>query len=177
MLRGSNSLRSLARRAHTSSKTSEMRKRRRLARRMNLEGLEQRQMLASDTLNITIENLSADGGLGQTPFWVAVHDGSFDVGTSGESASNFGGLELLAEEGDVSGVRARFAAESSGTDTAILAPGGFSGVPVFEPGEVVTEQLMVDDKIDKADDAFQKNMDHIAPCMENVSSVLANSMQ
>lgn len=94
-------------------------------------------------LQIQIENLAPEGGLAQTPFWVGVHDGRFDLGTVGKSASGFGGLELLAEEGDTSGVSERFAATSSGVDATITSPAGFAGAPVFEPGEVVTRNLDV----------------------------------
>lgn len=99
----------------------------------------------SARLQITIESLAPDGGISQTPFWVGVHDGRFDLGTAGRSASRFGGLELLAEEGDTSGVSDRFAATSSGVDTTITSPAGFAGAPVFEPGEVVMQTLDVPD--------------------------------
>ena len=76
---------------------------------------------------------------------VAAHEGAFDLGDVGASAADFGGLEAIAEEGDTSGLVARFAAESNGNDDVILAPGGFAGAPVFDPGETITHQLMVDD--------------------------------
>ncbi len=94
-------------------------------------------------LTITVENLSAEGGLAQTPFWVGVHEGNFQVARGGVEAAEFDGLEDLAEEGDVSGVVSRFASESSGVDTVILAPDGFAGAPVFEPGEVVSQTLSI----------------------------------
>ncbi|MEM6469040.1 MAG: spondin domain-containing protein [Planctomycetota bacterium] len=103
--------------------------------------------MAAETLSITIENLAEDGGLAETPFWVAVHDGQFDVATLGQPASNFGGLEAIAEEGDVSGLVARFASEGVGNDGVITAPDGFPGAPVFEPGETVTQELVVDDTL------------------------------
>ena len=135
-----------------------------------LQPLEQRQLLAADTLQITVENLSDDGGLAQTPFWVAAHDGTFDLANPGESASGFGGLEALAEEGDVSGIVARFAADGNGNDDVIAAPGGFPGAPIFEVGETVSQQLIVDDTMQSqyfsfasmvipSNDAFIANMD------------------
>ena len=125
-------------------------KNRRIARaprrsRPRLEALETRQLLAADVLQITVENLRPDGGLLQTPFWVAAHDGTFDVGDSGQPAAGFGGLEALAEEGDASGIVTRFAADGNGNDSVITAPDGFAGAPVFEAGEAVTANLNIDD--------------------------------
>ncbi len=95
-------------------------------------------------LKITVENRSDAGGLLLTPFWVGFHEGNFDVGSAGESASGFGGLEELAEEGDVAPLRTRFATElPQGVDTVIVAPEGFAGAPVFEPGESVTHTIDV----------------------------------
>ena len=74
------------------------------------------EILVPVELTITIENLAVDGGLYQTPFWIAVHEGNFLVARAGAEAGDFGGLEDLAEGGDVSGVAARFASESSGVD-------------------------------------------------------------
>ncbi|MDJ0576807.1 MAG: spondin domain-containing protein [Xenococcaceae cyanobacterium MO_234.B1] len=49
------------------------------------------------TLRITVENVAPQQGIGLAPFWVAFHDGSFDIFNEGESAS--GALESLAEDG------------------------------------------------------------------------------
>ncbi|TWU51379.1 spondin domain-containing protein [Rubripirellula reticaptiva] len=142
-------------------------------RRIQVETLERRQLLAAEVLQITVENLSDDGGLAQTPFWVAAHDGTFDLGDPGQPASSFGGLELIAEDGDVSGLVDRFTAEGVGNAAVIAAPGGFTGAPVFEPGEVVTQDLTVDDTtaspffsfasmVIPANDAFIANLDATA---------------
>lgn len=117
------------------------------SRKLNLESLERRRLLAAEVLQISIENLSEDTGLGNTPVWIAAHDGSFDLGDLGAAASDFGGLELIAEEGDPSELVARFAADGVGNDAVVLAPDGFAGAPVFEAGEVVTEQFTVDDPL------------------------------
>lgn len=119
--------------------------RRQRDRRLHLESLERRQLLAAEVLQVTVENLSENDGVAQTPFWVAVHDGNFDLADAGQPAASFGGLELIAEEGDPSGLIARFAAEGNGNDGVILAPDGFAGAPVFEPGETVSQSLTVDD--------------------------------
>lgn len=112
---------------------------------LRMEPLERRQLLAAEVLQISVENLAVEGGLAATPFWIAAHDGNFDTGTIGRSASDFGGLEEIAEEGDVSVLRTRFANEGVGNDDAIIAPGGFAGAPVFEPGESVTHSFTVND--------------------------------
>ena len=94
-------------------------------------------------LEVSIENLADPGGLALTPLWLGVHDGTFDLGTPGESANGFGGLEQLAETGEATELRARFAAESEGVDAFLTAPGGFEGAPVIEPGEVATTTIDV----------------------------------
>jgi hypothetical protein len=94
-------------------------------------------------LQVEIESLSLDSGLSQTPFWVGFHDGGFEVARSGASAAEFGGLELIAEEGDPSELVARFIAESNGTGAVITAPDGFAGAPVLEPGEITSQVIEV----------------------------------
>ncbi len=70
-------------------------------------------------LQVTVENLSPDKGLLQTPFWVSLHDGRFEIGREGQSATRFGGLELIAEEGDTPELAARFDSSSTGIDATI----------------------------------------------------------
>ncbi len=97
-------------------------------------------------LDVTVENLADDGGLYLTPFLVGVHDGSFDIGSIGQRASRFDGLEALAEGGDTSGLTDRFnETVDDGTVTTITAPGGFAGAPVFDPGESVTQTIAIND--------------------------------
>jgi len=98
-------------------------------------------------LNVSVENLSDPGGLANTPVWIGIHNGTFEVARAGFEASQFGGLELIAEEGDVSELETRFMSESSGPGGVILAPDGFAGAPVFEPGETVTQSIDVDDPL------------------------------
>lgn len=114
-------------------------------RSLGLQSLERRQLLAAEVLEITVENLADEGGLAATPFWVAAHDGNFDLANAGQPASDFGGLELIAEEGDPSELAARFAAEGNGNAGVVFAPEGFAGAPVFEPGEIASLALTVDD--------------------------------
>ena len=117
-----------------SRKTKTARWTRSRTRRLAFESLEQRRVLS--TLNIAVENLSPEGGLFETPFWVGVHDGQFDVASLGRPASEFPGLELLAEEGDTGELSQHFQDTNAGTDRTILAPDGFQGAPVFDPEEV-----------------------------------------
>lgn len=95
-------------------------------------------------LEVRIENLADDGGLTLTPLWVGFHDGSFDLGTVGQAASNFGGLEEIAEDGVVDPLRARFAAETEGIDAVLTQAAGFPGAPVIEPGEIATSTIDIE---------------------------------
>lgn len=104
------------------------------------------QVNAGIDLEVTVESLTAFGGLGQTPFWLGFHDGTFDLGTSGELTNAFGGLEELAETGDISALSSRFQSEiPTGSEGIVTSPAGFAGAPVFEPGEIVSDSLTVSD--------------------------------
>ena len=50
-------------------------------------------------LKITVENTSTSPDVFFSPFWIGLHDGSFDTFTPGEAASL--GLEIVAEDGIV----------------------------------------------------------------------------
>ncbi len=49
------------------------------------------------TLKITVENLAPENGIGFSPVWFGLHDGSFDIFNVGEPASE--SLEFTAEDG------------------------------------------------------------------------------
>lgn len=87
-------------------------------------------------VTISITNEVDAGGFSFTPLWGAFHDGSFDVYNSGEPASNFPGLEALAEEGSTGDISASFAGSSAGlaggVDTTLVSP---NAAPPFTPGE------------------------------------------
>jgi len=88
----------------------------------------------AELLRIEVQNLSPTGGLFMTPFWVGFHSGVFDIYDIGAQASL--GLELIAEDGDVGQIRAEFAAtDPMGQDGVVIAPAGFPGAPVFDPGD------------------------------------------
>ncbi len=96
---------------------------------------------ASD-IQVTVENLNDDGGFFFTPFWLGVHDGSFDSYDGGALASLFPGITEIAEDGDTGPISMRFADESGGVDTTLTAPAG-GGPPVFAPGESASTVISV----------------------------------
>lgn len=72
-----------------------------------------------------------------TPMWFGFHSGGFDVFNPGSMASP--GLELVAEEGDVSGLQANFSAMAPTGFQGVLAnAAGFPGAPVIEPNETAS---------------------------------------
>ena len=77
---------------------------------------------------ITIENLAPEDGTLQTPFWLGVHDGSFDLFDVGSAASP--GLERLAEDGNAMVLAEEFTANGSGGQSVVTSPVG-----VFHSGE------------------------------------------
>lgn len=88
----------------------------------------------AELLRIEVQNLSPNGGLFMTPFWVGFHSGAFDIYDNGAQASL--GLERIAEDGDVGQLRTEFAAaDPMGQDGVVIAPAGFPGAPVFDPGD------------------------------------------
>ena len=84
-------------------------------------------------LQVSIENLAGTDGFSLTPFWVGLHDGSFDLFDVGSVAT--AGLELLAEDGDASTLESEFAAAGRVQLSGIGNSDGFAGAPVIEPGE------------------------------------------
>lgn len=93
------------------------------------------------TLEIVIENTAAPGGLSITPVYLAFHDGNFDAFTVGETASS--GLELLAEDGIVSGLPDERLPQSPAS-VATVAAQPANGPPTIDPGETSTVQIDVD---------------------------------
>ena len=95
-------------------------------------------------LDITFTNVQSAGGLALTPFLTVLHDGSYDPFDAGGTAS--AGVEAIAEEGDVSVELGTLGGETAGV---ALAPDGFPGAPVIEPGETATLRLDVDPASDR----------------------------
>jgi hypothetical protein len=85
---------------------------------------------------VKIESLAPENGVYFSPVWVGFHDGSFDLFDVGSLASE--AIERIAEDGNNTVLRADFAAvtgKTGGIDGVITSPGGFEGLPVFDPGE------------------------------------------
>ena len=104
--------------------------------------------LMAEQVTVTVKNLSTHDGLFLTPVWVGFHDGTFDPFNVGSPVMVGGGVERIAEDGDVNRIRMGFAGSAAGmaggVDGVILAPNGFPGAPVFDPGESVTVVIDVD---------------------------------
>lgn len=101
-------------------------------------------LLAQDGVDVvvTIESLVPDKGVYFSPVWVGFHNGSFDLFDLGSLASE--GVERIAEDGNMDALRADFAADTNdtgGIDGAITSPGGFEGLPVFDPGETSSAEF------------------------------------
>jgi hypothetical protein len=84
-------------------------------------------------VKVTIQNLSATGGLNLSPLWVSFGNGTFDVFNAGAAATP--GLKPLAELGDPSGLAARQATTDPGAVTGLIPVVGSSGLAQIEPGE------------------------------------------
>ncbi len=91
------------------------------------------------TIQVTVENLAPSGGTFLTPVWVSLHDGSFDFFSQGNPLTPGGGLEQLAEDGPTGPLGGEFEASpafaNGGRHDTILAPAGFGGAPVLDPGD------------------------------------------
>lgn len=94
----------------------------------------------ADSVVVVVENTQNLDGFFFTPFWVAAHNGNFDVWSTGEPASNFVGLEALAEEGDTAPIGSAFETSPAGTAGGAHATitADDVAVPVFSPGEAQT---------------------------------------
>lgn len=94
---------------------------------------------------VTVENLAPNMGTFQTPFWVAFHDGNFDIYDRDQPASLLfpsfpEALERLAEDGTTSVIAQAFLAQGFGSVEATLA--GPEG-PIA-PGDIVTQSFLLD---------------------------------
>ena len=91
-------------------------------------------------ITLTLMNNAPDNGVFLTPVWLGVHDGTFNLFTSGEAAS--AGLERLAEDGNTTPLSAEFLETSgAGLDTTVATN---DEVPPFAPGESATVTLTLD---------------------------------
>ena len=101
----------------------------------------------ANDLQITITN-EGNSDFTLTPMWFAFQNGGFDLFDTGVAPSP--GLELLAEDGVVDSADPNVTTITSEFDAAgqpgnrqgvVLAPGGFGGAPVIEPGESGTAYI------------------------------------
>lgn len=90
---------------------------------------------------VIIENLAPSGGLYFTPTWTGFHDGSFDFFDAGAPASN--SLEILAEQGDTSGLNGDFGTANGRISLTTNEPGG-PGPGLFAPGSSTSFTLNLD---------------------------------
>lgn len=82
-------------------------------------------------VEVTVENVSPDGGTLITPVWVGFHAANFDSYDGGVSLDGFPGMEEIVEDGNIGPLSASFAnIAPMGIDGAIPGPNG----PLF-PGE------------------------------------------
>lgn len=91
-------------------------------------------------VTIAFQNSAPEGGTYQTPVWVAIHDGTFDLFNRGDSASP--ALERLAEDGDPGALIAEF--ENSGTGDLHLLLTSNGEIPPFAPGDSALTTLELD---------------------------------
>jgi hypothetical protein len=98
---------------------------------------------ASTTVRITIESSAPAEGTLLTPFWLGIQDGSFDLFNAGEAASE--AIERMAEDGNLSVLRADFEASGAGTLDGVLTGLGMEGTPpLFFPGQVNSWTISLD---------------------------------
>ncbi|MEM6673559.1 MAG: spondin domain-containing protein [Planctomycetota bacterium] len=97
-------------------------------------------------VTVSIENVAPRQGNFQTPFWVGLHDGSFDLYDRGVPAGGPGSplgddsLERIAEDGTIGPLSSNFAAaQTAGTDATLFGPAG----PVA-PGQIAVGSFLVD---------------------------------
>ena len=107
----------------------------------------QLQQANAQQVRVTFENLQpTGGGFSLTPVFAGFHDGTFDVFNEGEASSI--ALEMLAEDGFITtdgGLEEVFAAaQPSGQQSIFANPAGFTGLPVLDPTESVSQVFNLD---------------------------------
>lgn len=94
-------------------------------------------------VTLTFTNLSAANGTALSPFFVAVHDGSFDPFNDGAAAS--AAIEAIAELGSGSGLAADFAASHpDGVGATVTASVNAFGPGIYLPGGSGSVTLSLD---------------------------------
>jgi hypothetical protein len=94
-------------------------------------------------IEVEVTNLAPEQGTILTPFWLGLHDGSFDHFDAGSAAST--GIERIAEDGNAAPLSELFAARSTfGMDTVLTGPANPNGPPLFFQGQSNSLFLTVD---------------------------------
>ena len=94
-------------------------------------------------IQVEVENKSPTNGLFFTPVWVGFHKGNFDTFDVGSTAST--ALERLAEDGNAAELGTSLTGtQADAIGAVILAPDGFAGAPIFDPGDVSSSIFDVD---------------------------------
>lgn len=99
---------------------------------------------------VTVENSAPSRGTAQTPFWIGIHDGEFDLYDRGVALGAEGlvaapAVERLAEDGAVGPLNAEFAATEPTSPQSIL----FGPAGPLVPGDVSSVTLQVDPQLDR----------------------------
>ena len=93
---------------------------------------------AQDRIAVSIENIAPSMGTFQTPFWVGMHNGSFDLYDTGAPIS--ADLERLAEDGATSFIAGNFLGTGAGiVEATIPGPNG----PIA-PGDRAFRMFLID---------------------------------
>lgn len=100
-------------------------------------------MAATQQVRVTVTNLSGANGASLTPFFIGLHDGSFDAFNAGSAASS--AIQAVAETGNVSGLTSNFAASHpNGIGTTVTASVNGFGPGVYLPGGSGSVTLTLD---------------------------------
>ncbi len=102
---------------------------------------------SADNVSISIENTMSADSFFFTPFWVAMHDGSFDTYNNGESSSiRFANIAEIGNTGPLSSAfSASGAGLAGGVQTTATAVAFDGDAPVFSPGVSTVFNLDIGD--------------------------------
>lgn len=94
-----------------------------------------------DAIRVTIQNENDSEGFFFTPFWLAAHDGTFDMYDRGSFAQpSWPGITEIAENGNFGPMDARFASSGAGLagGRTTIVTANMIGPPPFNPGEAAS---------------------------------------
>jgi hypothetical protein len=139
---------------------------------------------------VTIENLQPADGYYFSPVWLGFHGGTFDMFDYGSAAS--AAVEAMAEAGDGAPLTALLTSATNGDGTSrvyatVTSPAGFPGLPLFDPGESMTQTISVADPgsnrylsyasmVVPSNDAFIGNDDPLAYAVFNSDGSFAGPL-